>query len=81
MIETSRCVREYTDKAITAKYGNLTQSRVNELRQFPCIFAYESKCQKDPLFGVIREVISRQGDSRIDYQIINVNPFNNEQAK
>lgn len=73
--DTSRCVREYTDNAITIKYGDLTPENLDELRRFPCIFAYEAACKKDPLFGVIRNVISRQNESRIDYDIIPVDPF------
>ena len=75
VIETSRCVREYTDNAITDKYSNLAIDDIKELRRFPCIFAYESFCKKDPLFGVIRNVISRQNESRIDYDIIDIDPF------
>ncbi len=75
VIETSRCVREYTDNAITIKYGDLMPDNVNDLRRFPCVFAYETGCKKDPLFGLIRNVVSRQKESRIEYDIIKVAPF------
>jgi len=75
VIDTTRCVREYTDNALTIKYGNLTPDNLNELRRFPCVFAYEASCKKDPLFGVIRNVISRQNESRIEYDIIECDPF------
>ncbi len=75
VIETTRCVREYTDNAITIKYGGLTPDNVNDLRRFPCVFAYEAGHKKDPLFGVIRNVTSRQKESRIEYDIIDVAPF------
>ena len=75
VIETSRCVREYTDKALTLKYGDFTPDNVNELQRFPCIFAYESFCEKNPLFGVIRNVTTRRNESRIDYDIIEIEPF------
>lgn len=73
--DTGRCVREYTDNAITIKYGDLTPDNIDALRRFPCVFAYESGCKKAPRFGVIRNVISRQKVSRIDYEIIDVAPF------
>ncbi len=47
-IDTSRCISEYTDKAITIEYGDLTQDNVNELRRYPCLFAYETACKKTP---------------------------------
>ena len=74
-IELGRCVREYTDKAITIKFGDLTQEQVRELKRFPCVFAYEASCKKDPVFGVLRDVITRQGEVRIDYDIIPIAPF------
>jgi hypothetical protein len=75
IIEKSRCIREYTNNSITIKYGDLTQDNINELRRYPCVFAYETACQKDPFFGVIHNVVSRQDESRIDYEIIGVDPF------
>ena len=52
-IEQPRCVREYTDDRITALWGKLSAEDVNDLQRLPCIFAYESGCNKDPRFGVI----------------------------
>jgi len=75
VIETSRCVREYTDEALRVKFGDLTSDNINALQQFPCIFAYESACKKDPVFGVIREVTTRQGQSRVYYDTIDIDPF------
>ena len=42
MLELNRCVREYTDTDLTARYGDLTTEHVDELRRLPCIFAYET---------------------------------------
>lgn len=75
VIETSRCVREYTDNTIIAKYGDLTPDAINELRRFPCVFAYEAFRKKDPLFGVIRNVVTRRNETRIEYNIIEIEPF------
>jgi hypothetical protein len=74
-IELPRCIREYTDDWITAQWGELSAANVNELRRFPCIFAYESGCRKDPLFGVIRDAVARQGQTRITYELFDLNPF------
>ena len=57
IIEESRCVREYTDKAITEKFGAFTREQVDQIRRMPCIFAYETGCRKEPLFGSIRNQV------------------------
>jgi hypothetical protein len=74
-IEQPRCVREYTDDRIAAQWGKLTAEDVNELRRHPCIFAYESGCKKDPRFGVIRDVVARQGQVRITYELFGLDHF------
>ena len=75
ILEMERCVREYTDKNITERYGNLTQSQVNEIRRYPCIFAYEEGCKKDPKFGLISNITKRQGKVKIQYEIIKIKKF------
>lgn len=75
--DTYRCVREYTDDELTDRFGDFSSEQVNELRRFPCIFAYEAIHEKDPKFGVIRDVAFRQGKSqvRVEYDIIPLDPF------
>jgi hypothetical protein len=75
LLEIERCVREYTDAALTKRFGSLDAGSVNELRRFPCIFAYESMHKADPKFGVIRDVTIRQGKARIEYEIIPLAKF------
>lgn len=74
-LETSRCVREHTDKKLVAKYSDLSKSAIEELLQFPCIFAYEKACKKNPKFGFITNVTARQGQVRIEYEIIETDNF------
>ncbi len=75
ILEVGRCVREYTDKGITEKFGEFTQSQVDEIRRFPCIFAYEAGCKKDPKFGLIRDITKRQGKIKIEYEIVELDNF------
>jgi hypothetical protein len=79
ILEIDRCVRvsEYTDKKIAEKYGNLSLAQINEIIQFPCIFAYETQCHKDPKFGFIREITKRQGQGKVKilYEIIQLDKF------
>lgn len=74
-LEIYRCVREYTDANITEKYGDFTQKQVDSIRRFPCIFAYESGCEIDPKFGIIKDIKSRQGKVKIEYEIIEIDDF------
>lgn len=74
-IEAGRCVREYTDETITEKFGSLNGAAVEELKQLPCIFAYEAFNQLDPKFGLITSVAKRQGEVRVEYELIPVDPF------
>jgi len=68
-VEESRCVREYTDKDITARFGELDAAAVAELKLLPCIFAYESNNRKNPSFGIIRNVVCRQQQVRVEYEL------------
>ncbi|REG58938.1 TIR domain-containing protein [Paraburkholderia sp. BL6669N2] len=75
LIETSRCVREYTDTEITKRFGELDATAVNELQRLPCIFAFEASWKQAPKFGVIRNITRRQDQVRIEYEIRDVSPF------
>jgi hypothetical protein len=75
ILEEGRCAREYTDAEITQKYGEFTHSQVEEIRRFPCIFAYEGGWKKDPKFGLIRNITKRQGKVKIEYEIIKLKKF------
>ena len=75
LIELDRCIREYTDGSITVKLGDLTFENIDELKRLPCIFAYERGCNKDPYFGLIRDVTERKGQVRVEYEIIALDKF------
>ena len=75
ILEIDRCVREYTDTEITEKYGELQQSDIEKIMRFPCIFAYETGCKKDPKFGLIREIVKRQEKVKISYEIVDLDRF------
>lgn len=74
-IELSRCVREYTDPRIAARFEELNKADIAELKRFPCIFGYEVGCKQSPKYGYIRDITSRQGKARIEYEIVPVEPF------
>lgn len=68
-IDLSRCVREYTDTAITERFGSLDGPAVSKLKRLPSIFAHEAVHGLPPRFGVVRDVVKRQGQVRIEYEI------------
>lgn len=74
-IEVGRCVREYTDKDITTRFGELEAGAIAELKLLPSVFAYESSNQRDPNFGIIRDVVCRQQQVRVEYELRPVAPF------
>jgi hypothetical protein len=74
-IKLERCIREYTDKEITQKLGDLDASAVADLKRLPCIFAYETPNKMDPHFGVLRDIIHRQGEVKIEYELQQLAPF------
>ncbi len=74
-IELSRCVREYTEDQITERFGQLDAAAIVELKRLPCIFAYEAFRDLPPKFGRLREIVKRQGEVRIEYQIEPIDPF------
>jgi len=74
-VERSRCVREYTSEEIYNAYGALGQAEVDQLRRFPCIFAYETFNNLDPHFGLIRDVTVRQELVRIEYELHKLDAF------
>ena len=78
-IPLSRCIREYTDREIVEKYKDLSDAAIKEVKRFPCIFAYEDRCDKSPKFGLIRNVTKRRNIVSIEYDIIILNPFINNQ--
>lgn len=66
---------EYTDTDLKEKYINLSENDINEIIRFPCVFAYENPCKKDPLFGLIQEITYRKKIIRFTYEIIQLSNF------
>jgi len=75
LLELSRCVREYTSADLTTRYAALDANSITELKRAPCIFGYEIGHKLPPKFGYIREIVHRQEQVRIEYDLHNVEPF------
>jgi hypothetical protein len=68
----TRCIREYTDDAITARYGALDADSIDALIRLPAIFAYEEPVGKAPKFGRLTQVSRRANrlEVRVDYELV-----------
>jgi len=75
LIEENRCVREYTEDKITQQFGELDSAAIGALKKLPCIFAYEAARDLNPNFGVIRDITKRQGQVRVDYELMELERF------
>lgn len=73
--DVGRCIHEYTDTEISEKFGALSDLNIQEVKRFPCVFAYEAGRGKDPKFGLIRDIIKRQNKVRVEYEIIELDKF------
>ncbi len=74
-LELSRCIREYTASRLTTRFGGLDATSILELKRAPCIFAYEIGLKKPPKFGYLKDIVQRQGQVRVEYELNNVDPF------
>ena len=81
IIDPIRCIKEseYTLKEIADKYVKLGNEEINELKTFPCIFAYENYCDKDPSFGYITDIIVRRDGIKISFEKITMSKFLSKQ--
>lgn len=75
--QISRCVREYTDDAITKQYGDLDAKSVEFLLKLPAIFAYEKSVCKAPKFGRLLGISRRTNrlEVRLDYELLTLPKF------
>jgi hypothetical protein len=63
---------EYTEKDLIDRFVKLGKNEVNEIKNFPCIFAYENYCNKDAFVGNIKDIIVRQIGVKIIFEKVEV---------
>ena len=72
IFDLNRCIVEYTDKDLIDRFVKLGKNEVNEIKHFPCIFAYEDYCNKDAYIGYIKDILVRQNGVKITFEKIEV---------
>lgn len=67
--DKGRCLTEYISSDLKERYSSLSSEVVEELKRFPCVFAYEKYAKKDAEIGYITNVEVRQTNVRIDFEL------------
>lgn len=74
VFDLSRCLREYTERDLKEKHGALAEANCQFLMSLPCVFAYESACEKEARIGRLLKVQQKDGKVRVTYEINNESP-------
>lgn len=72
ILDLDRCIVEYTEKDLIDKFVKLGRDEINEIKNSPCIFAYEDYCKKDASIGYIIDIIVRQVGVKIIFEKVEV---------
>lgn len=68
IFEIDRCIVEYTSKELIDRYIKLGTDEINEIKKYPCIFAYEDYCKKDASIGFMVDIVVRQVGVKIVFE-------------
>jgi len=68
-IERDRCLTEYILPELKQQFSALGEDEIEQIKSFPCIFAYEQVHRKDAYIGYIRNVVIGQYSVNIDYEL------------
>ena len=69
LFDKSRCLTEYISPELRDQFSNLSSESINEIKKYPCIFAYEKRAKKDAAIGYITNIEVRQTNVRIDFTL------------
>lgn len=67
--EKERSLTEYILPELKEKYASLSDDAIEELKQIPCIFAYEKQLKQDAYIGKIKRIESRQSNVLIEFEL------------
>lgn len=59
-LEHEWCLTEYILPEFKERYSGLSSDAITEIKQFPCIFAYENINKKEALIGYIKNIEVQQ---------------------
>ena len=67
--DRNRCLTEYISSDFRERYSSLSAEVIDELKRFPCVFAYEKYAKQDAKIGYLTQVEIRQTNVRIDFEL------------
>jgi len=76
-LDISRCISasEYTSEELADRFGQFTQENIEQLKSFPCLFAYEEACGQAPLFGWLKNIKKRTSEMIMECEYVTVDPW------
>jgi len=79
-LDTSRCLRsaEYTSEDLVTRFGRFTEEAVEQLKTFPCLFAYEESCGRAPRFGWFKNIKRRVDQIVMECEYTAIEPWIDE---
>lgn len=58
---------EYTDDKLKKQFSELSQAHIEQLQQYPCLFAHESGCDTPAMLGCLTRIFKRDEYVRVEY--------------
>lgn len=76
-LDISRCIKkgEYTSEDLASKYNRLDEQAIEQLKRFPCLFAYEDSCGQAPRFGWLKSIKKRTNQVILECEYVEVTPW------
>ena len=68
LLYRERCLTEHITDELRMRFSVLSNSEIAQIKEFPCIFAYEKRIKKDARIGFITDISVRQNKIKIDFQ-------------
>lgn len=67
-LDRSRCLTSYTSQSIKELYGKLESRQIEEIKSYPCIFAYEDNIGRNAYIGYITDMVIRSKAIKFYFQ-------------
>lgn len=69
LMDRDRCLTEYIMPEFKSRFSSLGRTEIEQIKQVPCIFAYEQVHRKDAYIGYIKDISVSQINVKIDYEL------------
>jgi hypothetical protein len=69
LLYRERCLTEHITEDMKTRFSAFRQLEIAQIKQLPCIFAYEQSNKKDAHRGIITDISVRQSNIKIVFQL------------